>query len=292
MKLLSKEQFSIAEGEIKRLVQATGESNSSGVVLKVDDLASTVCTAIDQAAPRLNIGGGGSSTSSSVVGKQDLIVSQPDVNVAISTLQGFFLKTGISIALCGESHAYKDPAPEQPKLLPGQGEMVQAMLNNDTDGWTQREFTMARKEQQELAGILQEIQQYPAKLDSYRRSQKDCVRAKHLLKNATGGQLFAKVDLIVLERAMKLYTGFYDKSITVTEDDLLGEAWSIRQRSALMAAYIFLCAAGGPSGHVLVMFGEEHKDILDFFEYFATHSKAFTDVSHVQRNFCLIASHV
>ena len=284
MQLLTKEQFSVFENEVKKLMKSNGELSSGNVTPKGDALGATICTAIDQAAPKLNLSSG-SASSFSPVGKQEIAVCQPDKNVAISTLQGFFSKkTGISIALAGESHAYKDPVPVEPQLPRGQGGMVLAMLGGDTDGWTPQMFALAQQEQVKFGGVLQEIRDYPTKLDAYRKSQKDCARAKTLMKQ------FPEVDLLVLERRMMEYRG-YETNVTRKEDDLLGD-WSIRQRSTLIAAYIFLCAAGGPSGHVLLIFGEEHKDILDFFEYFATNSKAITNVAHVQRNYCLIKSHV
>ena len=288
VKVLTKEQFAPVQEEARKLMTPTGESSSSGVS-KAEYLATTACAAIDAAAPRLDISGGGGA-SSSPVGKQDVVVCQSDVNVAISTLQGFFLKGGVSIALAGESHRYKDDPPDEPKATPGLGGLAQAVLDNDTQGWGPREFLMAQQDQQKLAAFQLEKTKFDLEMKTYRDSQADCRRAKELLKNGTGGTVFPKADLIVLERAMKEYASF-KSAVTVREDDLLGE-WSIRQRSALIAAYIFVCAAAGPSGHVLVIFGEEHKDIFDFFEYFATHSKAFTNVGHVQRNYCLIESHV
>jgi hypothetical protein len=121
---------------------------------------------------------------------------------------------------------------------------------------------------------------------------KDYPRAQAIIKLADGGETVAP-DLVILERGM-IYNPGNSKKF-VKEEELIATGFSIKQRSAVVAAYLFLCAGGGKIGEnfrVLIFFGEEHKDIFDWFEGLAQMSVSLPWVKGSKRNYGLVPSHV
>lgn len=206
------------------------------------------------------------------------------VEPAIGTIQNLFGKSGISLVMCGEDHRYKDDAPVQPKL----DAMVEALNTGDTDGWSPRLMAETQSRAQAYAAAQNT---YQTDLAHYNTSMSDYRRALSLCVLSGGGEQFPKPGLTVVERRMQ-----YDPpGPTARETDLIKQGFSNKQRSALIAAYIFLCVAGGDQGgndRVLIFFGEEHADILDQFEYMVRNSIHVTWLNKRKRNYGIIASHV
>jgi hypothetical protein len=169
----------------------------------------------------------------------------------------------------------------------------QALATNDTEGWSQSDFSYANKVVQEYRDKKNEFKSFDFK--RHNAALKDFSRAELLQDLGKSGTTFPKADLIVIERGLKKFYGLGGSSV-VREDDLLpAETFSIRQRSLLVAAYLFFCAVAGgqqDDARVLLFFGEEHRDIIDFFEYFALYSDAHRWIRKLSRNYCLIPSHV
>jgi len=89
---------------------------------------------------------------------------------------------------------------------------------------------------------------------------------------------------IVLERKIGYYVPKGFTGITIDEDDLTtsggmkyGHGMGLHVRSVVIAGYVFLCLAVGDQKSqekILIFFGENHKDILEHFEYFVQNSAA------------------
>ena len=221
------------------------------------------------------------------------VTYEPQINVAIGALQATFRQSGISMAVCGEDHTYRDGKPQVEPLSGLDQSMKQLIKNGETEGFHPRELLPFQKK---FAARKAEKRNLAPKIARWERSILDRDRGDLLAELAAGAETIPKPDLVVLERGLK-YQGPLDE--TIFEEAISGPAdtgWSIRQRSALIAGYIFLCAAGGDqtaNDRVLVFFGEEHAaDILDFFEFFALRSSQIPWVRKRTRHYSLIPSHV
>jgi hypothetical protein len=229
---------------------------------------------------------------------------QPDTQASIGTIQNIFGKPGISIAMCGENHKYKDGPPDRPKKDP----LIQA-AKQEVRNWNsqnpQNPFTLKRFFKDDNPDywkndLKPRINQYAAKklefedeVRRYRLSVQDQARAQQLILLASGA-MEIQPDLVILERALKHGAPASSQKF-VKEEDLINTALSIKQRSAILAAYLFLCAAGGDRSdnfRVLIFIGEEHKDLFDCFEDLAQHSAALPWVKDIKRNYGLLPSHV
>jgi hypothetical protein len=210
------------------------------------------------------------------------------VEPAIGTIQSLFAKSGISIAVCAEDHRYKDDPPVKPKIDPYTKGMRDAINAGDTEGWLPKDLAAAQIKIQLHAAAKQT---YRTQLAWYNASMCDYKRGQSLALLSGGGEQFPKPGLTILERGMT-----YDpESNPVRESDIIKYGYTNKQRSALIAAYIFLSVAGGDQGaddRVLVFFGEEHLDLLEYFEYFVRNSYMIPWVNKRKRNYGIIASHV
>ena len=152
----------------------------------------------------------------------------------------------ISIAFCAESHAYMNPRPVKTPLLSGKA--------------------------------LGDAQRF------WDASLEDRNRAQGLL-NLTGGVAFPTPALTIFERGMTgTYTvpagvattiGREDNMTAPTGSPTAGQALNDESRSMAAAGYIFLSVAGGNQSlhdRVLVFYGENHSDLLNHLEYFASHT--------------------
>src|SRR5262249_1477252 len=128
-------------------------------------------------------------------------------------------------------------------------------------------------------------------------SEQDRLRANGLLAT-TGGVVYPQPNLVIFERKMGynappgISTAREDALMTPTGYTVnAGLNLNDRQRSFAVAAYIFLCVAGGPQNQhdrVLLFYGENHADIFDHIEYFAQHS-TINWVQKRPRNYVIIS---
>jgi len=113
-------------------------------------------------------------------------------------------------------------------------------------------------------------------------------------------QIFDKTlvpTYVIVERDLKYQTP-YDKGLLESQlySVYLGKdfstAFSIKQRSMVIAAYLLLCLAAGDQNtidKVVLFFGEEHQDI---FTYFENYCQSFDWICKRPRTYLLIPSHV
>lgn len=221
-----------------------------------------------------------------------IVTFPPNVNVAISGLRSVLSETGISIAVFGEEHTYQKPKPSVGPLSDLDKEMKGIIRDGDTGGFDERDI---RRFQKKFDDRRLQKQNLAPHVDFWNLSDLDRQRGDRIAELAEGGVAFPKADLVVLERGL-LYQTPLDE--TIMEDVITGSAesgWSIKMRSAIISAFIFLCVAGGQSANdrVLVFFGEEHaEDILNFFEFFALYSTQVSWVRTRKRQYCLVSSHI
>jgi hypothetical protein len=118
----------------------------------------------------------------------------------------------------------------------------------------------------------------------------DTARANALIAQMAAGNITP--TFLIQERGMTYawpnpYGGAIarEENLTTVPGGNFGLGLTSAQRSMVVAGYIFLCLAGGPQvqtpppvtdviDKVFLFYGENHKDILDQFEYFARHSTA------------------
>jgi len=259
-------------------------------------IASTVLSAIDSSVKNGDVAIGNQEKLDALSGDKagvPKVTYQPQINVAIGALQSTFSQSGISIAVCGEDHTYRDGKPEATPLSDLDKQMKELIKSGDIEGFEPKDLAPFRKK---FAARKEEKRSLAPKIARWKASELDRQRGDQLAELAAGAETMPKPDLVVLERGLK-YQGPVDE--TIFEEAISGSAdtgWSIKQRSALIAGYIFLCAAGGDqtaNDRVLVFFGEEHAaDIVDFFELFASRSSQIPWVKKRARHYCLIPSHV
>jgi len=121
-------------------------------------------------------------------------------------------------------------------------------------------------------------------------NQADTARANALIAQMAAGNLTP--TFLIQERGMTYpwpnpYGGAIarEQNLTTVPAGNFGLGLTSAKRSMVVAGYIFLCLAGGPQvqtpapvtnviDKVFLFYGENHKDILDQFEYFARHSTA------------------
>jgi len=138
-------------------------------------------------------------------------------------------------------------------------------------------------------------------------NQADTARANALIAQIAAGTFTP--TFLIFERGMTyaLPAGFggaiaRETNLTTVPAGDFGLGLTSAQRSMVVAGYIFLCLAGGPQVNtpapvlpvidkVFLFYGENHKDILDQFEYFARHSTA-NWLQNRSRNLVLIRSSV
>jgi hypothetical protein len=208
-----------------------------------------------------------------------------EVEIAIGTIQAVFGKAGISIAMLGEDHGYKEDAPRPPN--------VPAELQGIEDSLDELRVTdpgFFRQIGRRVAEFQHAQRTYQADSAHYEKSLLDMRRAQTITTLADGGEQIPKPDLTIVERAMQ-----YDpQSNPVRETDIIKHGFTIKQRSALIAAYIFLSVAGGDQSgddRVLILFGAQHADIFDYFDEFARKSKSIPWIKMRKRNYAVIKSH-
>lgn len=222
----------------------------------------------------------------------DVVKFQPNRNVAISGIRGVLSEAGISIVVLGEEHTYQKPKPSVPPLSYLDKEMKGLINSGDTEGFSQKDLAPFIRR---IDGRRQEKQNLGPRINFWNLSDLDRQRGDAVAEIAGGGVAFPKADLVIFERGLT-YQGPVDE--TYMEDVITGSAesgWTIRTRSALISAFIFLCIACGEAANdrVLVFFGEEHAlDILNFFEFFASNSTQAGSVRTRRRHYGLIPSHV
>lgn len=139
-------------------------------------------------------------------------------------------------------------------------------------------------------------------------NQADTARANALIAQIAAGTFTP--TFLIFERGMTyaLPAGFggaiaRETNLTTVPAGNFGLGLTSAQRSMVVAGYIFLCLAGGDQvfvpgavpqpviDKVFLFYGENHKDILDQFEYFARHSTA-NWLQNRARNLVLIRSSV
>ena len=135
------------------------------------------------------------------------------------------------------------------------------------------------------------------------RNDVDEARANSLIQEVVKDRLLPTV--IVLERGLEYQVGGVscqitrEKSLTTilqngAEVDF-GLTLSAKQRSIVVAAYIYLCLASGnqnTADKVLIFFGENHSDILtSHFEYFVRHTTS-TWMQNRPRSLMMVRSSV
>ncbi len=256
------------------------------------------------------------------------ITSQSDLNTARGNLQNIFNKPGISIAISAEDHRYQQEAPPtgdpletlKNKRVPNtllndpatqlyitqhpeislSKRFAEALLDpmavmSKTQGW----FAEYLDEQvSNMAGIkIDENRrvQVASAQEWYAKSKSDQERGAQLKLLAQGGAQFPKADLVLLEK--KLRNFYPNNAEDVHEESLFPnlESLSARKRSRIIAAYLFLCFAGGDQSkqdRVLILIGENHVDIFEHLERFIQESTAITWVKNRPRTYLTIPSHV
>jgi len=206
----------------------------------------------------------------------------PEKEAAIGKVQEVFAKTGISLAFCGEDHNYKydrtviEPRSEQYQLM--KDWIVTGELDPGDADYLRRKQARAR-----MKSNVRAQQQV------WDKSAQDRSRAETLQYYVRGDKL--AVDMVFFERGM-----IYPKvPKEVREEAILKNGFKIKQRSALVAAYLFLCVAGGDQtgdDRIIFFFGAEHADVLTAFEHLVLKSTHVPWVRKRKRHYCSIPTHV
>lgn len=223
-----------------------------------------------------------------------LFKTQPDVNVAISSLQGASNagSGSITIAIIGEQHAYREPKPGE---LPFS---VEPLLIKQLGKAAATEMVLEIKEdemgEQAFAKAMAKHMRARADWDV---ADQDRQRAEHLMRLAEGGGVFGNPSMILIERKLS-HNQVLQKLEAIHEEDVLPrceESSTPVGRSIALAAYIFLCVAGGNQTEkdlILVFIGSRHADMIDIFEEFVSKSKTITWLGSRPRHHVVIPSFV
>ena len=215
--------------------------------------------------------------------------SLPETEAAIGKVRDTFGNSGISIAFCGEDHSYQHPEPELKVPEPSDWEKQWEKWYNEGELGEHDAQDYLRKKGQREKETEKAKSDFKILHKSWEQSVQDQSRAETLHNYVNGNNIAA--DLVVLERGM----GYLKVKNEIREETILEMGFRIRQRSALVAAYIFLCVAGGDqtgNDRILVFFGDEHQDILECFEHYVNDSVEIPWVRKRKRNYCHIPSHV
>ncbi len=250
---------------------------------KGQELADVVTTAIDayiekgtiklgtQNSDKLHAESGATTTN-----------TLPEKEAAIGKVQEVFAETGISLAFCGEDHNYMyDRAVIEPR-----SDEYQLMKNWIATGELDPGDADFLRRKQARAKMKINVGQRQAIWD---KSARDRSRAETLQYYVRGDRL--AVDIVFFERGM-----IYPKvPKEVREEAILKNGFKIKERSALVAAYLFLCVAGGDQtgdDRIIVFFGAEHADVLTAFEHLVLKSTQVPWVRKRKRNYCNIPTNV
>lgn len=254
----------------------------------------------------------------------DRVESQPGLNVATGKVQESFSHAGMSIAICAEDHRYQKAEPVHPldKLRSSisaamfNHQDVQALIQNRPDICFSDNFLKKLKDQtavhawiqgwfdtyletvvENLSGVdtVQKLRDLQIDQQYFDHSKLDFERGKQLKLLAEGGTQIPKPDLLILERDLRKY--YPAAQDDVHEDELFKEHLGLnyKQRSMVIAAYIFLSLAGGDqskSDRVLILIGENHLDIFDQLEVMIDGSTAVTWLKSRPRTYLTIPSNV
>lgn len=222
--------------------------------------------------------------------------STPGVQVVINSIDAVFQQQGISIAFIGEDHTYQNPSKD---LL--------LMKQLERAGMTWEEAVEMKESEKPWSqpGVI--VNQLPLKVQlaqltfqkdvqSYPGSLLDQARAKALILLANGAMRYLP-DLMIMEKGLQYDVANHGRTVIKEEDIMnnLQNEFTADHRSAALAAYIFLCVAGGDqsgSSRILIFMGERHKNVFEFFEAFAQHSQVIPWIKRRPRHYLLVRSNV
>jgi hypothetical protein len=222
---------------------------------------------------------------------------QPAIQAAIGGVEAAFRNRGISIAIVGEDHTYQSTSSDL-KLVK---QFATSMSYDEAV-----EMIAAQKpwNQGGLGGLDERVRtrmllgkaMFEKETESYPGSLQDQARAQQLILLARGGMRFAP-DLIIVEKGLQYDIAVHERTVIKEETIMnnLQNEFTNEHRSMALAAYIFLCVAGGDqttSDRILIFIGERHKDIFDYFDDFALRSQTIPWVRRRPRTYLLLPSHV
>ena len=121
-------------------------------------------------------------------------------------------------------------------------------------------------------------------------------RATYFINEINSGNLTP--DVVIFERGMAYSAPFgvhviRESNLTTVTGGDFGMGLSRKQRSMVVGGYLALIVASGSqldSNKCLIFFGENHKDIFTYFEYFARHTAGY--VEKETRNLFFVRSYV
>lgn len=263
----------------------------------------------------------------SIPAQAEHIKIQADLNSARGGLQNIFNRPGISLAISGEDHRYQRPEPvlRSPRevlqsnnvsVVLLNNPIVQSYMNNQPDVALSKKFReillnpMSLKSHQQgwladyIEGELDSVapiditarnKAHSDEQDWFNNSKLDQERGTQLKLLAQGGAQFPQADLVLLEKKLREFYPFNEADLY--EEQLFPnlESLNAKKRSEIIAAYLFLSLADGDQSkqdRVLILIGENHKDIPDHLEEFVQKSTAITWVKNRLRAYLNIASHV
>lgn len=269
MKFIDPKEFQTATSNLQF---PTGQELADVVTTAIDSYVEKGTIKIEsQSSDKLHAESGATTTN-----------TLPEKEAAIGKVQEVFAQTGISLAFCGEDHNYKY---DRTVIEPRSAE-YQLMKNWIATGELDPGDADYLRRKQARARMKSNVR---AQQQVWDKSAQDRSRAETLQYYVRGSKL--AVDMVFLERGM-IYPKVPNE---VREEAILKDGFKIKQRSALVAAYLFLCVAGGDQtgdDRIIIFFGAEHADVLTAFEHLVLKSTQVPWVRKRKRNYCNIPTNV